>query len=502
MATNAPRSRRTHIIRILGTNREGEILPNMWADVERIDWFNFMHTGDGDDSGQRVGTGKKLRWADDPTASDYNPDGLPSRQIDILKVCKPDEESLEDPNEWIPIPIIRFMNAVQSRENYMALGEKQRNSSDDGVVTGGGRKVQVRRIIHRDTNIDDEADAAFDADPSLKVYVVPGNRYEKKTGDEDKDDTQYVEHEIVNSYSTRGNVVRSGLAGYQGRLVKMLNQYQIDESEEAKLEETGPNGINPPYRLDPYQNIVNIKLGLNVLVVIMYRTGGVTVNPDVNQSAVKLVDTFSAKVQNEGLNVNYTCKTYKVSSSAAQFMSTSSSAGVLVAVFAISGKLEDAITQARDGAKLILPAAFFIGYEAGHSSSDIGYEIMPPGALWVVSLQEGTNSPWKITYEKHRNDNNDNPPNKMIQVYPTRGGYVGASDDGPGNNWSGYAIWGYRLDKKGTETKYGILPGYVMSENNQIIDPVWWTVISHGPSLSNTHGIQFQDPPPLISRDR
>ncbi len=42
-----------------------------------------------------------------------------------------------------------------------------------------------------------------------------------------------------------------------GRQTKLLNDYLIDESDPAKGEVIGVSGINPPYQLDPFQNIVN-----------------------------------------------------------------------------------------------------------------------------------------------------------------------------------------------------------------------------------------------------
>ena len=41
----------------------------------------------------------------------------------------------------------------------------------------------------------------------------------------------------------------------------LKNQYLIDESDPAQFDQVGPNNINPPYRLDPFQNIINVNLG-------------------------------------------------------------------------------------------------------------------------------------------------------------------------------------------------------------------------------------------------
>jgi hypothetical protein len=47
---------------------------------------------------------------------------------------------------------------------------------------------------------------------------------------------------------------------WQGRQVKLKNQFLIDVSQDPQGP-NGPNDIDPPYRLDPLQNIVNVNWG-------------------------------------------------------------------------------------------------------------------------------------------------------------------------------------------------------------------------------------------------
>lgn len=246
--TNAPATRKTHVIRILGTNKDDDILPDMWADVERIDLAKST-TQTANVNWQ--GVVQRLKWQDDPDGGDYNPDGNAGRKTIIVKVCSPDEPNQDDPEEWIPIPVIRGWRLRSSDQRGM-----QRLVNDEVI---DARKVKARRIVHYDTNIDDEATAAFDADSSRKVYVVPGDRYEKNLDTKDID--QYVEHEIIEYVKYKSNPPERGSTGTdQGRQAKLLNQYLIDESEDADLEVKGPNGFNPPFRLDPFQTIVNVQL--------------------------------------------------------------------------------------------------------------------------------------------------------------------------------------------------------------------------------------------------
>jgi hypothetical protein len=247
--TNAPENRKTHVIRIVGTNRDGDVLQDMWADVERIDQAKNVMS---DENYQ--GMVRKFRWCDDPNGDEYEPDGNPARKEVIVKVCDPSEDDLNDPEEWIPIPAIKYLRSVGSENNYQ--GQMERLINDELTQA---RVVEKRRILHYDTNIDEDAQAAFDGDESLKAYVVPGDQYARD--DSTKDEDQYIEHEIVTYVKSRGNIVKPDKAGEQGRQTKLLNQYLIDESEDAKLEEEGDGGVNPPYRLDPFQSIININLG-------------------------------------------------------------------------------------------------------------------------------------------------------------------------------------------------------------------------------------------------
>jgi len=249
--TNAPHSRQTHVVRIVGTNKNGDVLQDIWADVERMDIAkNTTQSTDG----YWQGLQRKFRWSDDPDADGYNEEGTPSRSTVIVKVCSPDETDVNDPEVWIPIRVIKSLKASGGSTGDQNYQERLLNDELNDT-----RKVTVRRIVHYDANIDDEAQAAFDDDPERKAFVVPGGKYEKDTST--KDDGQFVEHEIIEFLKHRSNERKEGVDVYRGVQTKLLNQYLIDESDEPDGEVVGKDGINPPYRLDPYQNIVNINFG-------------------------------------------------------------------------------------------------------------------------------------------------------------------------------------------------------------------------------------------------
>jgi hypothetical protein len=236
MATNKPDSRQTHITRIFGTNRAGELLSDVWVDVERMDVVKSALQVPPHLQWQAVQ--RKFRWCDDPAADDYSPDGTPSRNIEILKVCDPDSEDVDNPGEWVPVKVIK---AIRQRvetgtqdQGGTAMDRFLASVTAEELTTE--RVVEVRRTVHRDTNIDNAADAAADA--GQKEYVVPSEAYEKDA--DSKDDGQYIEQEIITYLKHRGNA--NEVMG-QGRQTKLLNEYLIEQSEPPKNEVVGDQGL-------------------------------------------------------------------------------------------------------------------------------------------------------------------------------------------------------------------------------------------------------------------
>jgi hypothetical protein len=264
--TNAPTFRKTHVVRLLGTNSNGDVLQDIWVDVERIDQmtirtqtslpqFNFEN--------QYQEVNIQLKWRDDPNGDNYiaeddlSADAGTARVHEIIKVCDPEATSdFENPDEWVPVKTIKHIDM-----NQKGVGISQKRFVAESI--NADRKVNPRRFDHYDTNIDADAQAAFDGDPSLKAYVVPGANYQRD--DASKDDSQYVEHEVIEHLEKHINAEAFSSGGHdQGVQLRLKNQYLIDESEPAQLAKTGPDGRNPPYRLDPFQNIINCNFVLSV----------------------------------------------------------------------------------------------------------------------------------------------------------------------------------------------------------------------------------------------
>jgi hypothetical protein len=248
---------KVHITRILGTNKAGDILPDIWADVERIEALTIATQYKWV---RRLEVTLKFRWRDDPDDTEtYRAEDDRSENEDLtaaetvtLKVCSPDEADLNDPEEWIPVRVLKRLRMLEGGEGGMT----SKKFLTDQLTKDLG--VRLRRFYHYDTSMDDRAKAAFDADPTRKAYVEKAHLYAKD--DETKDDSQYVECEVFTQILKYENAHERSSGTDQKTYVKLKNQYLIDESEPAQLEELGTDDKNPPYRLDPFQNIINVQL--------------------------------------------------------------------------------------------------------------------------------------------------------------------------------------------------------------------------------------------------
>lgn len=266
MFLNSPDTRKTHVIRIFGTNRAGDILKEMWLDVERMDEWYIVNSGDGivqSQGGNPVGSmmgqlmPQTMKWQDDPQSDRYLEDGNDTRDTTILKICDPTVTTdFDDPDEWIPLRVNDRIIRANSRDNFQKYVEHFQNT-----VENQSRKFTNKRVIHRDTNIDDAADAVDDGVKAYVVDLADDNKQQYEMIDGTEDTSQYVEFSVLEEIGHANTNDASRVGGGTDRKYKLLNQYLLDMFEDAKLEEVGSSGINPPYLLDPYQNIVNVNWG-------------------------------------------------------------------------------------------------------------------------------------------------------------------------------------------------------------------------------------------------
>ncbi len=256
MAFNPDDIRASHTIRIFGTNKNGDVIQDIWLDIERVD---VLHTGEQID-GHRQGVYRRLYWHDDPDSDDYDEAGNANRVMGVLKICSPDEEDQEDPEEWIPVRVNASLGWKESTEtNQLNTGTGHRTNADNT-----SRNVAARRIWKRDTIIDDKAQAATDNNQDLKCYVVASDEYDytdiNDTSKEDKDN--YIEVQYMSYTQELLNIDSgAGTGNDQGQVLGLRNAFYLNISEEAKDDVNPNHGFNPPWALDPFQAVVNVNFG-------------------------------------------------------------------------------------------------------------------------------------------------------------------------------------------------------------------------------------------------
>jgi len=241
-------SRRTHVIRILGRNLDDEILPDIWLDIERIDvirkTYRDKHTGHWQEEYTR------LYWRDDPDSSDasWNKD---VRLIGVRMVCPP-EGNPADPGEYVGVNCII---ATEFQQGDQGIVQGIRNDSSNET-----RLLGARRIYHRKTSIDAAAKAAFEADPTRRVYMVPGNEYKLSDAVDDRD--QWIDVCVFSQseYMENDGDPQLSVSGHWSTYLLDISDRSADFLPDPdKPGAIGPLGNNPPWVLDQFQNIVNVQ---------------------------------------------------------------------------------------------------------------------------------------------------------------------------------------------------------------------------------------------------
>ena len=313
--TPVPSGRKVHYTRIFGTNKKEEILTEMWVDMERFDkWSTTTQR-----HGQWQEVDYKFRWFDKPD----DPDPPKSRKTKIVKVIdrelypRPtDPDQPDDPDEWIPIDVVTRFEARRGDEviEYRLVSEKARDDQ---------RTIKWRRIVHYDTNVDDKAEKAAAADPTLKKYYIEAKEYERDGSTQDKG--QWAETEVVLKHRD----LASGLTGYQavqtGELIpapsvsagadqevehKFNSQYLLDNAEASELPD---HPADTQHVIDPFQNIVNIQLSSPEVAVLGIGTlpnAEDTSNTETSEDGLEWEAEFDAGSSNAatGLGKTVVCK--------------------------------------------------------------------------------------------------------------------------------------------------------------------------------------------------
>ncbi|MHC6150539.1 hypothetical protein ACVSQB_01960 [Bradyrhizobium elkanii] len=221
--------RKTHIFRVIGKTLDetGEVVdePSAYIDIERSEYFKLVE-GSGPDWKQ---TNVRLKWYLDDAGKVPNP----SRETTMRKIIPPDEENPDKPSVWFEVDTIDRIK-IQDADQVIY-------HSFDNSAENMGRKVAVRRIVNYETTVDDDYPEGG---------VIPKEDYQKKAATKDKE--QYLDFEFVQKRAFRD--------ADQVYAISYKNQPLIDAAEMPDRSYS-PGQINPPWRLDPLQNIVNVNFG-------------------------------------------------------------------------------------------------------------------------------------------------------------------------------------------------------------------------------------------------
>jgi hypothetical protein len=252
---NGETIRKSHIQRIY-KNDDPET--GVWVDVERLDELHFV-------SKINFPWREKI-WQFDWNSFDPNGTDLDGNEIPKKLVQDPNDDS--DPNDpaasVVQVPV-RAMVFVNEGKDYQWQGYKHYFINDDSNAT---RETHSRLVYHHDISedyLDDDGNPPSDPQDYLNALG-------------DQDDGQYLEVEILDKYWTDEHEGRDD-QGNEKPSVWQEKKWLLDSTDDPLLQDpivesdvlnpnfsptynpdAGPT-VDPPWRLDPLQNIVNINFG-------------------------------------------------------------------------------------------------------------------------------------------------------------------------------------------------------------------------------------------------
>lgn len=267
---DTPLNRKVHIKRLFGKRAEGDSVvedQDVYLDVARMDEIKVSLR-----AGAQIITAV-LKWQDKPGETPN-----PTRITKTLKIYDPENPpaDLENPDLYVPLDIVeectvyhRGLPRGQQKIKLILKNDPEANTL---------REVTPTRITHRDTPKNDA---------KLNVgQIVQLDAYVRV---EPFDATQYVDVEVVKEYKTsrRGgsNDPPQPVRGQRVRETFIQADYMFDQEV--------PGGApNPPWRLDPFQNIVNAQWGSEQDTLVAL---GMNVGAEDNPINQMLLRRYNAK---------------------------------------------------------------------------------------------------------------------------------------------------------------------------------------------------------------
>jgi hypothetical protein len=266
-------TRKAHIVRIY---KDDDSESGTWIDIERLDELLYEE-----------GSGfpwQQKRWQFDWL--NFNPNESPHKEIKDPK----------NKDSTIKIPVRDRVRVMLGHERlvdgrYLTRWQEYIHTFVNDE-TNRKRKTQPRRIYHYDI-----PDSALDGDK--QPPRAPDN-YLGVIDPATRDKAKHVDVEVLETYLTvegRQWQEKRWLLAKEDPLLQ--DEFQPGAGGDA-ASDVGDSGIDPPYRLDPLQNIVNISWGGGSLFVTAYSAF------NANHRSVVYTNEIKSKDDNELTNWNET----------------------------------------------------------------------------------------------------------------------------------------------------------------------------------------------------
>jgi hypothetical protein len=248
-------TRKTHIKRIY---KNDDPDTGLWVDIERIDELTYT-------SGTGFAQQTKV-WTFDWSGFDPNGEGVTKKKIQDPN----DNTDPKDPAAAVIEVPVRDQLVVTQGANAQYQQYTHFFAND---ASNSSRETHSRRVYHYDVP-DDQLDENKNPPRDTQDYL-------NALGD--KDSSQYLEVEILDAFTTNENENRDSHgrlkpSAWQEKRWLVANASDVllrdrdgDISNDSAIKNPADGIIDPPWRLDPLQNIVNV--GMDPYKLVLFRQG-------------------------------------------------------------------------------------------------------------------------------------------------------------------------------------------------------------------------------------
>lgn len=252
----ADNKRKMHVHRVYQTDDQGNIEDDqVWIDLARIDKFTVSQGADPDGSTGQI-VHYLMDWGDEASP-------VRGRTYHELKIEEPDSGGSGGASSAptsIALQLIETATFVFGASDDGTTGQKVKFAFvNDPDVTTTKRKVTKVRVPNVDVSSDikfPDVSVGSKAPPSSPDNLIGWDDYSRALNAGTPDDSQYVDTEIVDSFTVNFPSPRHFSDGTSYQLVKFL--LKNDDLEQLFK---SPSGRGVVYRIDPFQTIVNVSWG-------------------------------------------------------------------------------------------------------------------------------------------------------------------------------------------------------------------------------------------------